>query len=396
MADGPAPVIERADNFAGFDASRVPSPCFVLDLAKLEDNLQILSAIAEGSGAKVLLALKAFSCFAVADLIGAHLHGTAASGLWEARLGRTRFGGEVHTFAPGLKAGDLDELVSLSDHLIFNSLGQWERFGGRPGCTAGLRINPRHSEVATPLYDPCAPWSRLGVTAEQLGDRLPDGISGLHVHALCDQGFEPFDRLLAATEEKFSGHFDQISWLNLGGGQLLTAPDYPVGRLVERLKDLRARTGLDVYLEPGTAVALNAGVLVTEVLDTGAAEGHFAITDASATCHMPDVIEAPYTPEISGAEIVEDAGASESTDPCVIRLGGPTCLAGDVIGTYRFAHPLEVGERLMIADQAYYTMVKASTFNGTPLPGIALWDPRSDGLEMVRQFDYETFENRLS
>ncbi|NNF80146.1 MAG: carboxynorspermidine decarboxylase [Rhizobiales bacterium] len=391
-----APVAEPADTFAGFDASRVPSPCFVLDLAKLEDNLKILKAIAEGSSAKVLLALKAFSCFAVADLVSAHLHGTAASGLWEARLGRTRFGGDVHTFAPGLKAGELDELISLSDHLIFNSLGQWERFGGRPGCAAGLRINPRHSEVATPLYDPCAPWSRLGVTAEQLGDRLPDGISGLHVHALCDQGFEPFDRLLAATEEKFSGHFGQISWLNLGGGQLLTAPDYPVDRLVERLKNLRARTGLDVYLEPGTAVALNAGGLVTQVLDTGSAEGHFAITDASATCHMPDVIEAPYTPKIYGAEIVEDAGASESKDPCVIRLGGPTCLAGDVIGTYRFARPLEVGERLMIADQAYYTMVKASTFNGTPLPGIALWDPRSDEVEMVRQFDYEAFESRLS
>ncbi len=396
MADGLIAVTERTDSFAGFDASRVPSPCFVLDLAKLEDNLKILGAIAQDSGAKVLLALKAFSCFAVADLVGAHLHGTAASGLWEARLGRTRFGGEVHTFAPGLKAGELDELTALSDHLIFNSLGQWERFGGRSGCSQGLRINPRHSEVETPLYDPCAPWSRLGVTAEQLAGRLPDGISGLHVHALCDQGYEPFDRLLAATEEKFSAHFDQISWLNLGGGQLLTAADYPVNRLIERLKDLRTRTGLDVYLEPGTAVALEAGVLVAEVLDTGQAEGHFAITDASATCHMPDVIEAPYTPEIVGAQIVESAGKSERADPCVIRLGGPTCLAGDVLGTYRFERPLEVGERLMISDQAYYTMVKASTFNGTPLPAIALWDSRTDALEIVRQFDYETFESRLS
>ncbi len=396
MAVGPAPVTERPDSFAGFNAARVPSPCFVLDLAKLEDNLKILKLIAEGSGAKVLLALKAFSCFAVADLIGRYLHGTAASGLWEARLGRTRFGGEVHTFAPGLKADELDELVSLSDHLIFNSLGQWNRFGGALGGAAGLRINPRHSEVETPLYDPSAPWSRLGVTAEQLGDRLPEGISGLHVHALCDQGFAPFDRLLTATEEKFSAHFDQISWLNLGGGQLLAAADYPVDRLIERLKDLRTRTGLDVYLEPGTAVALEAGVLVAEVLDTGQAEGHFAITDASATCHMPDVIEAPYTPEIVGAEIVESAGKSESADPYVIRLGGPTCLAGDVLGTYRFERPLEVGERLMISDQAYYTMVKASTFNGTPLPAIALWDSRTDALEIVRRFDYETFESRLS
>ncbi len=387
---------EPAGTFARFDPARVPSPCFVLDVARLEANLKILKQIADASGAKVLLALKAFSCFAVADLIGAYLHGTAASGLWEARLGRTRFGGEVHTFAPGLKAAELDELVALSDHLIFNSLGQWARFGGRPGCAAGLRINPRHSEVETPLYDPCAPWSRLGVTADELGDRLPEGISGLHVHALCDQGYEPFDRLLAATEAKFSNHFDRIDWLNLGGGQLLTAPDYPVERLVERLKDLRARTGLELYLEPGTAVALNAGVLVSEVLDTGRAEGHFAVTDASATCHMPDVIEAPYTPEIFGAEVVEAPGRAESEDPCVIRLGGPTCLAGDVIGTYRFAGPLKIGERLMIADQAYYTMVKASTFNGTPLPAIALWDSESDALEMVRAFSYETFEDRLS
>ncbi len=387
---------EPNHSFAGFDTARVPSPCFVLDLAKLEDNLRILRKIADDSGAKVLLALKAFSCFAVADLVGAYLHGTAASGLWEARLGRTRFGGEVHTFVPGLKAGELDELVALSDHMIFNSLNQWNRFGGASGCAAGLRINPRHSEVATPLYDPCAPWSRLGVTAEELGDRLPDGISGLHVHALCDQGFDPFDRLLAATEAKFSGHFEQIDWLNLGGGQLLTAVDYPVQRLVDRLTDLRARTGLDIYLEPGTAIALNAGVLVTEILDTGTAEGHFAIADASATCHMPDVIEAPYTPDIEGAEVVAGAGDVERADPCVVRLGGPTCLAGDVIGTYRFERPPEVGERLMIADQAYYTMVKASTFNGTPLPAIALWDSPTDNLEMVRQFGYDDFEGRLS
>lgn len=389
-------MLNGADSFAGFDPARVPSPCFVLDVAKLEANLKILKQISEDSGAKVLLALKAFSCFAVADLISAYLSGTAASGLWEARLGRSRFGGEVHTFAPGLKAGELDELISLSDHLIYNSLGQWTRFGGRPGAGAGLRINPRHSEVATPLYDPCAPWSRLGVTAEELGDRLPEGIEGLHVHALCDQGYEPFDRLLAATEAKFAGHFDQINWLNLGGGQLLTAQDYPVDALTSRLKDLKARTGLQLYLEPGTAVALGAGVLVSEVLDTGRAEGHFAVMDASATCHMPDVIEAPYTPEIFGAEIVEAPGQAESEDACVIRLGGPTCLAGDVIGTYRFTRPLEVGERLLIADQAYYTIVKASTFNGTPLPAIALWDPASDRLEVVREFGYGDFEGRLS
>ncbi|MEM1200518.1 MAG: carboxynorspermidine decarboxylase [Pseudomonadota bacterium] len=384
---------ETADSFARFDPGRVPSPCFVLDLAKLEDNLRILQTLSEQSGAKVLLALKAFSCFAVADLVSSYLHGTAASGLWEARLGATRYGGEVHTFAPGLKAGELAEVAELSDHLIFNSVGQFERFGAPAGCAAGLRINPRHSEVETALYDPCGPWSRLGATAEALGERVPEGISGLHVHALCDQGYEPFDRLLAATEAKFAAQLEEVSWLNLGGGQLLTSPDYPVDRLAERLRALKDRTGLELYLEPGTAVALNAGVLVTEVLDKGAAEGHFAIMDASATCHMPDVIEAPYTPDVMGAETVE---IELSDDPCVIRLGGPTCLAGDVIGTYRFDRPLEVGQRLMIADQAYYTMVKATTFNGTPLPAIALWDSRTDQLEMVRSFGYEDFEARLS
>ncbi len=387
---------EPAHRFGGFDPARVPSPCFVLDVAKLEDNLKILRHISEASGAKVLLALKAFSCFAVADLVSAHLSGTAASGLYEARLGRTRFGGEVHTFAPGLKPSEWDEMVTLSDHLIFNSLNQWARFGAPSGCAAGLRINPLHSEVETLLYDPCAPWSRLGVTAAELGDRLPDGLSGLHVHGLCDQGYEPFDRLLRATEDTFSGHFNEIAWLNLGGGQLLTQADYPVETLVRRLTDLRARTGLEIYLEPGTAVALNAGVLVTEVLDTGRAEGHFAITDASATCHMPDVIEAPYTPEILGAETIQTVAAAPSPDPCVVRLGGPTCLAGDVIGTYRFPQPPEIGARLMIADQAYYTMVKASTFNGTPLPAIALWDSRTDEVNLVRQFDYDAFESRLS
>lgn len=389
-----------AHNFAAFDPARVPSPCFVIDVAKLEDNLSALKAIADGSGAKVLLALKAFSCFAVADLISSYLSGTAASGLWEAKLGRTRFGGEVHTFAPGLKEDDLAELISLSDHLILNSLSQWERFGqglqGQADCSVGLRINPRHSEVETPLYDPCGPWSRLGVTAEELEGHWPTGVEGLHVHALCDQGYGPFDRLLAATEARFSDHFDKVKWLNLGGGQLLTSEDYPAGKLIERLKDLRARTGLTLYLEPGTAIALNAGVLVCEVLDTGKAEGHFAVMDASATCHMPDVIEAPYTPDVLGAETVEEPTSTHAGDPRTVRLGGPTCLAGDVIGTYRFPHSPKVGDRLMIADQAYYTMVKASTFNGTPLPAIALWNPRDDRLEMVRAFDYAAFESRLS
>lgn len=391
---------EPAHGFAGLDAARLPSPCFVIDLARLERNLRILADIGEAAGVKMLLALKAFACFAVADLIGDYLDGTAASGLWEARLARTRFRGEVHSFAPGLKARDLAEIEALSDRLVFNTASQWQRFApglrGDGRCRYGIRLNPRHSEVETPLYDPCAPGSRLGVPAEMLGEMPRSGLSGALVHALCDQGFDPFDRLLAATEDAFGGLLAELDWINLGGGQLLTAPDYPVERLVRRLCDFRTRTGLEVFLEPGTAVALEAGALVAEVVDTGWNEGHFAVLDGSATCHMPDVIEAPYTPEVLGAEIVEAKGEAEPRDPRVITLGGPTCLAGDIIGTYRFARPPAIGERLVVLDQAYYTMVKTTTFNGTPLPAIALWDPRSDDIRIVRRFDYEAFESRLS
>lgn len=385
--------------FASFDPGRVPSPCHVIDLVQLEDNLRRLAGLAAASGADILLALKAFSCFAVADLIGSYLQGTAASGLWEARLGRNRFSGAVHTYAPGLKQDHAAELMALSDHVILNSLQQYDRFANdiaKASCRFGLRINPRHSEVASTLYDPCAAWSRLGVPVGAIADPLSEHISGLHLHALCDQGYAPFDRLLAATEQAFAFLFDRMDWINLGGGQLLTAPDYPVDRLAGRLADFSRRTGLKTYLEPGTAVVLNAGALVTEVLDRGWNDGHFCIVDASATCHMPDIIEAPYTPEIIGASVVDTAACDDSCNDHIVRLGGPTCLAGDVIGTYRFDKPPQTGERLLIMDQAYYTMVKTSTFNGTPPPAIALWDRRTDQLQLVRQFDYETFETRLA
>lgn len=386
--------------FANFDTARVPSPCFVIDLVKLEDNLRILAGIAADAGVEVLLALKAFSCFAVADLVGSYLHGTAASGLWEARLARTKFQGAVHTFAPGLKADHLSELERLSDHLIFNTVNQWNTYrdivSKDSDCAYGLRINPRHSEAETPLYDPCAPWSRLGAPAAALLDTNLKGLSGFHLHALCDQGFDPFDRLLAATEKAFGAQFGDLGWINLGGGQLFTADDYPVAKLVDRLRGFREGSGLRTFLEPGTAIALNAGVLVTEVLDMDWNDGHFAVIDCSATCHMPDVIEAPYTPDVFGLETVSAFGSAAVADPTVIRLGGPTCLAGDVIGTYRFPHPPSVGSRLMIMDQAYYTMVKASTFNGTPLPSIALWDRANDTVRLVKEFTYSDFEERLS
>ncbi|RVU39799.1 carboxynorspermidine decarboxylase [Hwanghaeella grinnelliae] len=391
---------EVAGNFANFDPFRVPSPCYVIDIAKLEDNLRILSDVSAKADARVLLALKAFSCFALAEMIGGFLHGTAASGLWEARLGRTRFQGAVHTFAPGLKQDHLAELQTLSDHLIFNTIGQWKRF--KPSlrmnddCAFGLRINPRHSEAENPLYDPCAAWSRLGSPIPQLEGEDLEGLTGFHIHALCDQGFEPFDRLLGATEEKASGLLERINWLNLGGGQMITAQGFDRAALIGRLRDLRRRTELDLYLEPGTAVALNAGALVTEVLDTFWNDGHVAVMDCSATCHMPDVIEAPYTPALLGTETLDRAEDMDPRDEHVVRVGGPTCLAGDVIGTYRFDKAPKTGDRRLFLDQAYYTMVKTTTFNGTPLPSIALWDPRTDDVRVIKQFGYEDFEGRLS
>ncbi len=391
---------EVAGNFVNFDPFRVPSPCYVIDIAKLEENLRLLAEVSAKADAKVLLALKAFSCFAVADMIGGFLHGTAASGLWEARLGRTRFQGEVHSFAPGLKQDHLAEITSLSDHLIFNTLEQWTRFKPKLGmgddCAYGLRINPRHSEAENPLYDPCASWSRLGSPIPSLADADLEGLTGFHVHALCDQGFEPFDRLLAATETKAGSLLEQMRWLNLGGGQLITAAAFDRAALIGRLRDLRRRTELDLYLEPGTAVALNAGALVTQVLDTFWNDGHVAVMDTSATCHMPDVIEAPYTPALLGADTVDRDEDMDPKNDRVVRVGGPTCLAGDVIGTYRFESAPKVGERRLFLDQAYYTMVKATTFNGTPLPSIALWDPRTDDVRVVKQFGYEDFEGRLS
>ncbi len=385
--------------FSEFDPTRVPSPCYVIDLATLEGNLRVLRRIADDADVRVLLALKAFACFEVAAIIDTYLDGTAASGLWEARLGHDRFAGEVHAYLPGLKPDDMEEIQTYSNHLIFNSLNQWERFAphlsASAGCKCGLRINPRHSEVEIAAYDPCAVWSRLGILAQDLSTDMLGQITGFHVHALCDQGYEPFDRLLAATESRFGHLFGDINWINLGGGQLLTDREYPVERLTDRLRAFRQRWGLQVYLEPGTAVALNAGALVTEVVDTGWNDGHFAVMDASATCHMPDVIEAPYTPDLLGAVRLDPITEPAEQDDRVFRLGGPTCLAGDIIGTYRFEDNPKTGDRLIILDQAYYTMVKSTTFNGTQLPAIALWNSRTDELSVIREFAYDTFESRL-
>jgi carboxynorspermidine decarboxylase len=385
------------EQFRRFDARRVPSPCFVVDEAQVERNLRVLDRVQRDSGAKVLAALKAFSMFSLGPLVGHYLSGTCASGPFEARLGREEYGGQVHTFSAAYSESQLRDVLAVSDHVVFNSTSQWLRFRDlalaaqreRPALRFGLRINPEHSEGTVPIYDPCAPGSRLGIPASRLDDGALEGISGLHFHTLCEQDLPPLVRTLAAVERGFGHLFHRLEWMNFGGGHHITRADYQVDGLIELVRGFRARTGLEVYLEPGEAVALNAGVLVAEVLDLTWNELDQAILDTSATCHMPDVIEMPYRPEVIGAG---KPGERAHT----YRLGGQTCLAGDRIGDYAFEAPLEVGQRLMFEDMAYYTMVKTTTFNGIPLPAIALWNSDTDALRVVREFGYEDFKHRLS
>ncbi|NOE25079.1 carboxynorspermidine decarboxylase [Ruegeria sp. HKCCD6157] len=378
-----------AGAFRHFDLTRVPSPCFVVDEKAVERNLAILADIGERSGAHVLSALKAFSMFALAPLVRQYLGGTCASGIYEARLGREEYGGEVATFCAGYKDTDIDEILALSDHIIFNSPAQKDRFLSKAqaaGRQVGLRINPEHSEGEVAKYDPCAPCSRLGTPVSQLDAKALKGVDGLHMHTLCEQGFEPLARTWAAVEPKLAPFLNGLKWLNFGGGHHITRSDYDRDGLVEFIKAIRAKYGVEVYLEPGEAVALDAGILVGEILDLPHNGMDLAITDISATCHMPDVIEAPYRPALM----------DEAETGHTYRLGGPSCLAGDVIGDYIWAEPLRIGQRFAFLDQAHYSMVKTNTFNGVPLPTIALWNSETDALKIIREFGYDDFKERLS
>lgn len=390
-------------SFIGFDPTRVPSPCFVIDKQMVEHNLKILNRVQRESGAKVLAALKAFSCWNLAPLFTEYLSGSCASGLHEARLGREQYGGEVHCYSAGYKEEDLIEILKIADHLVFNSCSQWNRFKAlaleaqqvRPQLQFGIRINPEHSEGEVAIYDPCAPCSRMGVTISEFEKALaatPDlltGINGFHFHTLCQQDLPPLARTLAVVEAKFGQYFSQLKWINFGGGHHITSPEYQVDDLIQLIKEFNQRTHLQVYIEPGEAVAINSGVLVTEVLDVAWNTMPQAILDTSATCHMPDVLEMPYRAEVLGAGALGEFEFS-------YRLGGMTCLAGDVIGDYSFSKPLAVGQRLMFDDMSHYTMVKTTTFNGINLPSIAIWDSRTDELAVIRQFGYEDFKTRLS
>ena len=380
--------------FAHFDLSRVDTPAFVVDAAKLRANCQILAEIRDEADIKVLSALKAFSMWSTAPIIGEYLDGVCTSGLWEARLASEFYDGEISTYCAAYKPDELEEVARLSDHVIFNSPGQMQRAslileqarasGG--AFDVGLRINPQVPTGEVPRYDPSSPGSRLGFPLDQLTEEHMEGVEGIHFHNLCEQGFEPLHQTWDRVFDAIEPFFGQLKWINMGGGHHITRADYAREELVEFLRDAKDDTGAEIYLEPGEAVALDAGILVGTILDTGENDGPLAILDISATCHMPDVIEAPYRPAMLG----EVAGGEP------VRLGGPSCLAGDVIGEYSLPVPNEAGQRVAFLDQAHYSMVKTNTFNGVPLPSIWLWDSETDTLECVKRFGYEEFRNRLS
>lgn len=379
---------------ADLDPARVETPAYVIDLAALERNLELLGRVREAAGCRILLALKGFATWSTFPLVARYLDGIAASGPHEARLGREELGLQVHTYCPAFDEASLRETLRYSDHVIFNSPSQVDRFrviiDEHAATTSfGLRINPEHSEVDVAIYDPCAPGSRLGTVRSAMLSADLRGIDGLHFHTLCELGADALERTLAAVERRFSPWLDDAKWLNLGGGHHITKPSYDVALLVDLVRGLHRRHGVEVFLEPSEAIAVDTGVLVATVLDIVENDGPIAVLDTSATAHMPDVLEMPYRPEVRGAS---EPGALDHT----FTLAGLTCLAGDVIGRYSFAKPLEVGDRLIFEDMAHYTMVKNTTFNGVRLPSIALYDPRDDSYRVQRRFGYDDYRTRLS
>lgn len=372
--------------------SDLPTPCFVVDKALLEQNLKILQGVMQRTGCKILLAQKAFSLYKLYPLIGQYLSGTAASGLYEARLGREEMGKENHVFSPAYREADMAELIKICGHIVFNSFSQIERFGAQAraaGCEIGLRLNPECStQEGHAVYDPCSPNSRLGVTKANFRPDLLESVSGFHFHTLCEQNSDALLTTIAAIEEQFGEWLPQMKWLNLGGGHHITRADYDITTLEQCIIRLQKKYDLQVYLEPGEAVALNTGFLVTSVLDTIKNGMDIAILDASAACHMPDVLEMPYRPPLLDSGMPGEKAYT-------YRLGGPTCLAGDIIGDYSFDEPLRAGDRLVFGDMAIYSMVKTNTFNGMPLPAIALREQDGD-CQVLNRFGYIDFKGRLA
>ena len=374
-----------------FDVNKVPTPCYIVDESALIRNLEILRGVSERTGAKILLAQKAFSCYHLYPMIGEYLAGTACSGLFEAKLGYEEMGKENHVFSAAYRESEIDEIISYCGHIIFNSFTQLDRYRDRvlaAGKKIGLRINPEHStQEGHEIYDPCSPKSRLGITRRNFRDDDLSGVTGLHFHTLCEQNSDDLETTLDAIEEKFGDILHKMEWINFGGGHHITSEDYDIPRLERCIRRMQEKYGLEVFLEPGEAIALNAGWLVTEVLDLTENDMPIAILDTSAACHMPDVLEMPYRPPLVGA-------GEKGEKKYSYRLGSQTCLAGDVIGEYSFDEPLKIGDRLVFGDMAIYSMVKNNTFNGMPLPSILLRDTDCS-FSVIKEFGYENFKARL-
>jgi len=376
------------------DLNRIPSPCFIVDKSALRKNISIFDGIRKKTGVKILLALKGFAMFSVFDVLKPFLAGVCASSPHEARLGYEEMGKEVHSFAAAYSRRDLEDFLKWSDHIIFNSFSQWQQFNSQiknasRAISYGIRINPEHSEGNVPIYDPCAFGSRLGVIRDHFKSHLLDGIEGLHFHTLCQHNADALERTLAKVEEKFGQFILKMKWVNFGGGHHITRSDYNVDLLCGLINEFKLKYDIkEIYIEPGEAIVFESGYLVTTVLDIIQNDMPIAILDTSAAAHMPDVLEMPYRPEIINAG---DPGENAHS----YRLGGLSCLAGDVMGEYSFDHPLSIGDKLVFADMAHYSMVKTNTFNGIRLPSIAWYDQTGE-LRIVRSFDYKDYKNRLS
>lgn len=376
-----------------FLTQQIPTPCYVVDETLLKRNLEILSRVERQADCKILLALKGFSMHAVFPLVGEYLSGITASSLFEARLGAEKMGKQVHIYAPAYPEQEMDELLTYVDHMVFNSFAQWKKYRQQIAnyprhIECGLRVNPEYSEIATDLYNPCIRGSRLGILRQHFEEGELQGISGLHFHTHCEQNSDALWRTLPHLHEKFGDIIPKMKWLNMGGGHHITRPDYDIDLLIRCIKTVQDRYGVAVYLEPGEAIALNTGFLVSKVLDIVENGMPIAILDTSAACHMPDVIEMPYRPNIVGAGKADEK-------PYTYRLGGMTCLAGDIIGDYSFDAPLAIGDHLVFEDMAHYTMVKNHMFNGVNLPAIALHTLHGQ-TRILRQFGFEDYAGRLS
>ena len=370
---------------------KIKTPAYIIDGVQLEKNLSLLRQVEVASGAKILLAQKCYSIYQTYPLISNYLSGCTASGLYEARLAHEEMRKENHIFSPAYLDSEFDEILDICDHISFNSVAQWEKFKERvlsspkkPSC--GIRVNPQHSTQSHGIYDPCAPFSRLGATRDSFKDGFPEGIEGLHFHTLCEQNADALAETATAFEYKFADFLPKVKWLNMGGGHHITRPDYDIELLVKTIRHFTDAYGVQVYLEPGEAVALNAGWLAATVLDTLRNDMDIAILDASAACHMPDVLEMPYRPNIVGAGEAHEKAYT-------YRLGGNTCLAGDIIGDYSFDRALKCGDRIYFEDMAIYSMVKNNTFNGMALPSIYYYD--GEEVKLLREFGYSDFKSRL-